>query len=194
MGRQEVKHSQGTTTSLYGFRVLGMMVYEPSQQETPGSYRQFDKYQGRALGEENVRSRLADFFWNGAMIRSEVVDVFLAKLKKLSELWKSKHEYKIMSGSLLFIYEGMPNADGVAAGEVKADVKMIDFQHAFRFEEVEKDDGYGWGLENLITLFEDIRAALAFVEEQVSPRAVSELSPVQRHLLRQLPQRGSGAA
>jgi hypothetical protein len=162
MGKQEVKHSQGTTTSLYGFRILGMMVYEP--HSTNASYRQFNKYQGRALNKDNIHAQLAKFFYNGSTLRTEVLPIFVEKLKILLSKLKAKQIYKIMTGSLLFIYEGVPDGD-----EVKADVKMIDFQHAYPLEEKQGvDDGYCWGLENLIALFEDIRIVFSQLEHQNS--------------------------
>jgi hypothetical protein len=106
-------------------------VYEPSAH----AYRQFDKMQGRKLVNETVPNQLVQFVTqtvNGKpMLRREVLKVFVERLKALLGILRQEDAIQIQNSSILLVYEGRVSvaAGARATAPVKADVRMIDFQH-----------------------------------------------------------------
>jgi hypothetical protein len=129
-----------TTTATLGIRLVGARVYQVDKDD----YLQYDKKWGQALKDENFTENLAKFFHNGKEYVTEVIDPFLELLKPLEEWFDKQSELRFYSSSLLFIYDGHPDAN-------RKDVrlKMIDFAHVHPIKDGGKDDGYILGLKNL---------------------------------------------
>jgi hypothetical protein len=91
--------------------------------------------QGRKLVNETVPNQLVQFVTqtvNGKpVLRREVLKVFVERLKALLGILRQKDAIQIQNSSILLVYEGRVSsaAGGMAIAAVKADVRMIDFQH-----------------------------------------------------------------
>lgn len=111
------------------------------------------------MTQENISSVLAQFLHNGTTFRTEVLEEYIGSLRKLIEVVKKMdaQRFRFYSTSLLLMYEGDPIADD--GRDSTFDLKMIDFAHTFPFEEGDPDDdGYLFGLEHLLRLFQDIHS------------------------------------
>lgn len=62
--------------------------------------------------------------------------------------------FRFYSSSLLFIYDGKQDPD--SQPEVR--LKMIDFAHVHPIQDNRKDEGYIFGLKNLIEQLEKVKA------------------------------------
>jgi len=75
-------------------------------------------------------------------------------LKTLLDVIEKQVAKRFYSSSLLFLYEGEWGSDNL---DPQIDVRMIDFAHTFpREPEEPNDDGYIFGLKNLINILETI--------------------------------------
>lgn len=85
-----------------------------------------------------------------------LIDTYNTELSKLLPIMKSQTAYRFVSSSLLFMYEG----DCASTNDLNPQVKMIDFANTLPLSSGrnEIDDGYFMGLENLIDVFNKIRA------------------------------------
>jgi len=139
-----------TTSSTLGIRLCGQLIYIPLAQ----SYRHFDKYEGRKLTAETIKPAIAQFFSNGKEFRRELLPQFLRQLKQLAIVLKeSCNNCRFYSTSLLLLYEGSTR-DNAAH---KVDMRMIDFAHTFPLRNGEEnDDGYLFGLSNLIRILQEL--------------------------------------
>lgn len=104
-----------------------------------------------------IQSKLGQYFSNGRGFRKDVLLKFIERLKQLIEAVEDEdHRYRFYSTSLLFIYEGHIEEGDT---DVLCDMRMIDFAHTFPYCEGDpKDDGYLFGLRNLLQLFKQIAA------------------------------------
>jgi len=140
------KKDESTTTVSLGIRICGLRTYLPNKKE----YIVKDKPWGKKVKENAMTESMGIFFNNGNLIRKEVVQAFLAKLKKIQEFFELQKNLRFYSSSLLFIYEGLDSEP------VKVDVRMIDFAHVHEIHDGGRDDGYILGLKNLIKSFEGL--------------------------------------
>ena len=112
-----------TTSKPLGFRLAGAkkwMGAEVAENEELGlkGYRKYDKNWGRVFTTENVKDGFADFFYvkgsgmSKALAR-RVVRRFAADLRDLQATLE-KEESRMYSASILFVYEGNPEALSVA--------------------------------------------------------------------------------
>jgi len=139
-----------TTSKSLGVRICGIKVYQPKLER----YREIDKYEGRKYIAENIAEKLAIYFQNGIELRKDLVELFLEKLGGLLQVVERQEPYRIYSSSLLFVYEGL-----LGHNTNKTELKMIDFAHIFLRREGEmQDDGYKFGLKNLIKLMEGLQS------------------------------------
>ena len=119
-----------TTSKPLGFRLAGAKKWlgaDVAANEELGlkGYRKYDKNWGRLFTTENVRDGFADFFYvdGSGMTKAlsrRVVRRFAADLRDLQATLE-KEESRMYSASILFVYEGNPEALSVAfAAEEKA--------------------------------------------------------------------------
>jgi len=122
------------------------------------AYLEKNKDAGKKVTKDTIVPHLAAFFHNG---RAQRMDVLLRIKQKLNDLLlalrklDAKDSYRLYSTSLLFVYEGAERDS--SSTNAKCDVRMIDFAHVHPLTEgTENDDGYVWGLGNLVGLLERI--------------------------------------
>ncbi|KAK7981369.1 hypothetical protein PG988_003607 [Apiospora saccharicola] len=106
--------AEETTHKNNGFRVAGMRVYKGSENPADldeEGYRIYDKWWGRkTVNDNNLLSSLKQFIFNEpAGIDEElgklVAGIFAADLDKVEKVLR-KHESRMYSASLLFVFEG----------------------------------------------------------------------------------------
>jgi len=97
-----------------------------------------------------------EFFNNGRIKRLDVLPGIIERLESLYETINSLAKYRFYSGSLLIVYDGLPQSDLI-------DIRMIDFAHSICADEtsasnndMEPDKGYLFGLECLIKVFKEM--------------------------------------
>jgi len=149
----------------FGFRIIGMRVYDPSHPESDErGYRLFGKTYGRSLEQrENLIEAMRCFFSascdrlsgtdNGGTdpgVRTRVISNVLLQLRGLRRWFDENKSLQFRASSLLLIYEGDPERGN---GDVSL-LKMIDFGHVRRV--VGGDSGYLFGLRTLRHILTEI--------------------------------------
>jgi len=142
------KKDNGTTTVSMGMRITAMKVY----QAKTGDFSTYDKPWGKKVTPETMTDSLKVFFDNGEEIRKELIEGFLELLVKIQNWINNQSDLRFYSSSLLFLYDGKKEQ-----GKPKVDIKMIDFAHVHKITDNGKDDGYIFGLKNLIETLEKIK-------------------------------------
>lgn len=142
----EIEKATATTTVTLGFRVCGLKVFEEGK-----GLKKHDKDFGKKLNEHTIQAGIESFFPNHH-IRPLVIPLFIAKLKELLAWFETNMEYSFIGTSLLLMYDGKYR-DGETE-PMRVDVKVIDFAHIDKVGK--KDDGYIFGLKNLIKTLEAI--------------------------------------
>lgn len=84
--------------------------------------------------------------------RKQIIEGYLVKLRLLLEYFKKQSNLRFYSSSLLFLYDGIDVNDTPIV-----DVRMIDFAHVHKIKDGGKDDGYVFGLSNLILHLEKLK-------------------------------------
>jgi hypothetical protein len=119
-----------------------------------GAYAERNKDEGKKVTKETIVPHLASFFHNGREVRLDALRAVKRKLAQLRTALQQDGAFRLYSTSLLLVYEG-GESDGT--DDVRCDVRMIDFAHVYPLDEgADNDDGYTWGLDNLIDLMEQI--------------------------------------
>ena len=100
-----------TTSGSLGFRIAGMKVWHP---EGSGEYKVFDKFYGRTLTSDNVRDAFSTFLCLDQNTEtSDIVEDVISNIEEAVgaiEQIIAKQESRMYSASLLFVYEGDPQA------------------------------------------------------------------------------------
>ena len=158
----QILKSKRTTSFSTGLRVCGCQVQLSAQGGSKevltlwkgysievSEFWQLHKYEGRRLTESNMPLAFMRFFQNGRELRTDVVEVFLEKLRDVQQVIQ-RREFRFYSTSLLLVYDGAATTPDVR-------LKMIDFSHTFpAAHAAEIDDGYLLGLHNLIGILESL--------------------------------------
>lgn len=108
------KITSETTHGSLGFRIAGMRVFHGSDDSTQlneDGYKIYDKDYGRtAVNKDNVVDEFRRFIFNKAAgidedLGKAVCSAFLRDLRKVEDI-VSRHESRMYSSSLLFVFEG----------------------------------------------------------------------------------------
>eukprot|EP01113_Clastostelium_recurvatum_P043223 TRINITY_DN7104_c0_g1_i2.p1 TRINITY_DN7104_c0_g1~~TRINITY_DN7104_c0_g1_i2.p1 ORF type:complete len:367 (-),score=53.48 TRINITY_DN7104_c0_g1_i2:21-1067(-) len=172
--RQRGAVCASTTSSTLGIRICGMKVYRPGY-----GYEIHDRLYGRSLNASTMEEAIRDFLYDGERLRRGILLQLISKLAALIEVLSedpcgaeddngagctlspsmchSSFPLRLYSSSLLLVFDGdYLDKDGERVGDV--DIKMIDFAHAIskHDDEGKEDDGYVFGLHNLLHIFHSI--------------------------------------
>lgn len=147
--------SYAGTKKPFGFSVLGMSVYHGAKKD---EFKVLNKEYGKSLNKDNIQDFVNVFFdkANESEMTRAVLDVFLARLKGIEEMYSNQRVFHIFGSSLLFVYdasillESAPSSEAINSSVV---VKMIDFAHVHPANG-QPDDNYNFGLANLIKTLE----------------------------------------
>ena len=154
-----------------GFRITGMKVFDVMNS----TYSYKDKQFGRAVQPDDIAGALRIFFWNGILIRKDVITKVIDQLKNILAWFENQNVLHFYCSSILIIYDGCMNrgtiSDGNQIGEHLGSssasrdtekmkprplpdlvqVKMIDFAHTLPSPiPRDIDHGYILGIKNLI--------------------------------------------
>jgi len=139
---------KGTTTHSLGMRLTAMKVYQTEQND----YVSFGKAWGKKVTPDTMLESLSKFFHNGVRLRTELIPLYMEKIREVQEWINDQSQLRFYSSSLLFIYDGEENED-----DPIIELKMIDFAHVHPIEDGGKDDGYIFGIQNLIDHLERLQ-------------------------------------
>jgi len=140
----EAKDKKSTTWTL-GARITAMKVFRHDIND----YIKKGKAEGKDVTAENFGSALSEYFHNGKELRKSLIPKFLEKIYKIKEWAESQSDLRIYSSSILFVYDADEENDNVI-------IKLIDFAHVFKITDEGKDDGYIFGVNNLVQHLEAI--------------------------------------
>ena len=145
--KKEKEISKYPEQDTFGFRFVGMRVYDPSHPESVDSeYRLFDKYYGYSLKtEEQLQDSFRLFFTDPStgLVRVDVVQVLLNQLQTIQSWFEQNQSLCFYSSSLLLSYEGRPSSNNPESPILR----MIDFGHVRR--ELGGDHGYVHGIKTV---------------------------------------------
>lgn len=139
----------------FGFRVVGMRVYDPWHAKSDFSgFRFFRKEFGRSLTSvDSLVEAFQCFFTTGTSkegvsFRTRAISNLLIELERVDSWFQENKSFAFYSSSILMVYEGDESNN---KADTTVALKMIDFGHVRR--EYGGDYGYKLGLRNLIKLF-----------------------------------------
>ncbi|KAF4085279.1 hypothetical protein AMELA_G00115920 [Ameiurus melas] len=89
-----------------GFLVLGMRVYNVGLD----CFDTYDQHYGRGLKKDTIKDGLSKFFYNGNLLRRDVITASIAKVKSILRWFENQSQLNFYASSLLFVYEGLPLA------------------------------------------------------------------------------------
>ena len=132
-----------------------MSVYHGAKKD---EFKVLNKEYGKNLNKDNIQDFVNVFFdkTNESEMTRAVLDVFLARLKGIEEMYSKQRVFHIFGSSILFVYdasillESAPSSEAINSSVV---VKMIDFAHVHPANG-QPDDNYNFGLANLIKTLE----------------------------------------
>lgn len=137
----------------FGFRVVGMQVYDPHHDEANSAgFRHMDKVEGRNLSNRNdVKNTLQMFFkvTNACEKNEEVVAHFIEELEILKKWFYANKTFGFYASSLLLVYEGSDKPR-----DSNGKLKMIDFAHVTKNKD--QDKGYIHGIEQISQLLKEL--------------------------------------
>lgn len=149
-------HRQRFDTSVsLGFRICGMRVWRGCELYS------VDRLFGRGLTSETVEDAVGAFIFNGSSILTALIPPILSKLHRIIGVVEHS-PFRFYTSSLLFIYDGAGHPDSVDS----VDVRLVDFAHAIYkgTKEGEADDGFLFGMRNLVALFENILHRHSYIQ------------------------------
>lgn len=185
--------SRTTTSGSLGFRICGMKLQknaslngidEAHYEIDDDDYIFLNKFYGRSRTKENVGEAFSIFFANDALSTERIKKLKHTFHQRLQLLYNTllEEEVRMISCSLLLIYEGDPNrwdalkdqdsllrddfidsddesddeVEEAVKGRVLSSLSLIDFAHARLAPGEGYDEGVVDAVENLMTLFEDL--------------------------------------
>jgi 1D-myo-inositol-tetrakisphosphate 5-kinase/inositol-polyphosphate multikinase len=152
----------------YGWRMVGMRVWQPSTQ----SYKVYGKKYGKSQTVQamNGGKPLIDFLscddqQDSPNLRVDVLLQLQMQLQQILDWFEQQQVYSFRSSSLLIIFEGQVNKTGGAQriqgeaagrGRMKVAVKMIDFVYTQPLKEGDHDCSYIHGLRDILRCLNQI--------------------------------------
>lgn len=149
--QRKIAKAENSTSSTLGLRLCGMQVYKAKN----GRYVCHNKYFGRTLNNQGLKSTIEEFLINEETVRIDIVDRLLDKLERMRKIVTSLESFRFYTSSLLITYDGY--------GLNKIDLRIIDFAHSthkdFDDAVIHKgpDDGFLFGLNNFLGILNEIR-------------------------------------
>jgi len=140
------KKDNGTTTKSLGLRITAMRVYLPEKSDNVA----YGKDWGKKVTTETFVESLKIFFHNGSGFRKGLIPKYLEKIRKIQEYMHEQRDVRMYSSSLLFLYDGEGSDENV-------ELKLIDFAHVHEITDGGRDEGYIFGLKNLIEILEKMQ-------------------------------------
>ena len=141
--------------AILGFRLSGMKVYNI----LTNTYTYYDKSYGRAVTPESVNSSVATYFYNGHILRKDIIIQIIQKLEIFKNYLSLQTLYHYYTCSLLLIYEGQTGdsdeTDFYAKGHNSVGVHLIDFAHVCDGNGV-VDANFVQGLEKFLTVLYEL--------------------------------------
>eukprot|EP01128_Nolandella_sp_AFSM9_P004056 TRINITY_DN177_c2_g1_i1.p1 TRINITY_DN177_c2_g1~~TRINITY_DN177_c2_g1_i1.p1 ORF type:complete len:1077 (+),score=299.71 TRINITY_DN177_c2_g1_i1:1082-4312(+) len=139
-----ISKDNATTTSSLGMRLVASRKYMVNYND----FESLSRSECNSISTEGqLEKYLRSFFYNGEVLRTDVISPLLERLVTLQSWVSTQNAFRFYSSSLLFVYEGDPDE------EMKWNLKMIDFAHVFEIKDGGIDEGYALGLSHLIRLF-----------------------------------------
>ncbi|KAI5103077.1 inositol polyphosphate multikinase, partial [Silurus meridionalis] len=87
-----------------GFLLLGMRVYNVGLD----SFDTYNQHYGRGLMKDTVKDGLCKFFYNGDLLRRDVITASITKVQNILRWFENQSQLNFYASSLLFVYEGLP--------------------------------------------------------------------------------------
>ena len=158
-----------------GFRITGMKVFDV----TNSTYSTEDKQFGRSVTPSNAAKALRKFFWNGVVVRTDVILSVIQQLEEILIWFKRQTGLHFYCSSLLIVYDGsiaVSKEAIVRVADLKTlhrnaidtdlvKVKMIDFAHTLPSPVPQiPDHGYILGISNLIDKLRQISTGCIVLE------------------------------
>jgi len=155
--KKESQENKYPEQRIFGFRVVGMNVYDPSHAESnQDGFRTFDKNFGRQLrSSHDIQNALSVYFdlqiGNEKKRTNLLIQNLVQQLEMLRmHLADCNDGIAFIASSILIIYEG----DALLCTPENFTVKMIDFAHV-RYSSG-GDLSYIYGLDTIITMLKTI--------------------------------------
>ena len=133
------------------------------------SLRRWDKLYGRKITTDTMKKKgLRKFLKPAIVLKLDVISRFIVRLKEIMHAVEKQVTYRFYSSSLLLVYDVSQIKAVVDCGlhdwDEFIDVRMIDFAHTTWagaddsrvVEHSGPDDGYLFGLRNMIQLLQEI--------------------------------------
>jgi len=143
-----------TTAAKHGVRLSGLRVYRPRYDSyLTRNTKQFGAY---LHTKWQLKRAIKLFLHDGYRLRTEIIPMFIQRLKKLLAALKSQKTFRFRASSVLFIYEG--DLSNVNILKPIVDVRLIDFDHSSISPEpvLEDTSGTAFGVSELIEILKQI--------------------------------------
>jgi 1D-myo-inositol-tetrakisphosphate 5-kinase/inositol-polyphosphate multikinase len=130
-----------------GFRMIGFKAFDCELNR----YVTMNKQIGRSLRPEQISEKLAEFVSVlDKNMRNFLVQEIITKLKGIHSVVRNQRKFNFRATSILIVFDSVRN------GDLKCQVRIIDFAHALPMTVQEEDENYLYGIENLIKYFGEV--------------------------------------
>lgn len=135
-----------------GFRILGMRVFDTTEQK----YRVYGKDYGLRQTPDTVLEAFQTFLGASQEWSPPFLPELMLQLEDIQSWFENQRLYAFYSSSLLLMYDA-PNSDEAPGRVPRCAAKMIDFAHVF--PTAERDCNYLMGLRSLMAVLYRIAKA-----------------------------------
>jgi len=148
---------ESTTAGKLGVRLSGFRVFRPRYENY---LVRTTKFTHHLHTEWQLKREIKLYLHDGYRLRTELIPMFIQRLKQLLRVLKTQTTFEFLSSSVLFIYEGdLQNVhENKQTKFTQVDVRLIDFDHASIKPQLKSEDSTGVtiGISALITIMEKI--------------------------------------